>query len=433
MLKTFCAVLALLPYVSPGIRFPAEVQPWAGVYAWALVGLYWLMGRRGLVDGDDWLLVIISVALLLYIQPANLGDPLQYLRKSLAFLFSLSIYFVAKRLRVKQLMVATSFALLAYLAFSFLQYVANPTYTVLIAHLVPVAPQFGGGRGASSLSPEATDFGFTAVYLFVLFLICGAKASPLRRVATLGLIGAAVCVALSKSGSGTIALAIVLGLISWDHLRRSSIVGKLSLGLLLAIGGIVAIGAYRVLEDIRGVQLLVLMLSSPTELLDTSFVYRFVHNWVGVLGLIQSGGLGFGAGSFTVIAPTLYEGFGLGTQFGLSSYYLSAVLDTLATFPAGVIPMLLLEYGALGVLYAVLVFSKPARSSIPYRPVVLALLVLSWLQSFPVAYPPFWLLLGLSRNPHFSSPGDTARGPVGASPRHPAENSGPDGHHSIVM
>lgn len=400
MVQVFTLLLVLLPYVSPVVRFPADVQPWAALFAWMLLAVH-IATKGWRISRIDGILIVLSIILGFYVFPDNLGLVSQYLRKSLAFVFSLSIFFLARTLSVKHATRAAIIAVSLYLAFAILQYLANPLYAHLVGSIVPLGIQFGGGRGASSLSREATDFGFTAAYLMMLLILVGNLGS--RTTGTrLAMLGAVLCVLLSKSGSGIITLAVIMGLVFARKIRKSNIMGRSWFALVIIIAIFAAYQMGRALIDIRGVQLLVLMVASPAELLDTSFAYRFIHNWVGAIGFFESYGIGFGAGSFTKVAPELYMRHGLATTFGLSGYYSTAVYETLARNPLGMLPMLLLEYGMVGVMYIGTIAFVLVRSKIPHKLPVGLLLLFTWLQSFPVAYPPFWLILGLCRNPQFA-------------------------------
>ncbi len=79
---------------------------------------------------------------------------------------------------------------------------------------------------------------------------------------------------------------------------------------------------------------------------------------------------------------------------------------SLASSPVAFFPVILLEYGLAGLIYIFILFRGVGLSRIPYKPLCLTMMFLTWLQSFPAAYPPFWLIVGLAMNPAFQ---ETAR------------------------
>ena len=406
MLLLACYLAIMLPYVSPVYRFPSEVQPWAAVLAWLVSIDLVLRGRFARLRTSEWLILAISFYFLCYIYRDSEFDLLLYLKKSGAFLLSLGIYWIAARARINSLRSVLSLAVWMYFIFALLQHISVSSYIAIVTQLVPVRDIFIGERGAASLAPEAADFGFTAVYFILLiFILSKSNRSPTAvfRKYIILLIAASSCVLLSKSGSGIIAGAIVftlifagvLGRIRWDN--RFFLAISVTMGLVLAF----VLIPRSLVEQVRGLRLLYTAVEEPLELLATSFAYRFVHNVAGILALYESYGLGFGGGSFVHIAPEVFYSYNLGPTFDLNAWYSTAVPESMELQALGVLPLLMTEYGAIGLLLVVTVFGSVWKSSIPYKYAVMALLGMTWLQSFPASYPLFWLLTGLAHNPAF--------------------------------
>ena len=164
---------------------------------------------------------------------------------------------------------------------------------------------------------------------------------------------------------------------------------------------------------IRGLDLLVLLVQSPGDLVQTTLSYRIVHNLVGFYGLLDSYLLGYGAGTFTIFGPELYASSNISDMLGLQGWYRTNMLPTIQTSPLAIFPVIFFEYGILGVIFVVFIFASVLSSDQPAKYVVAALLFMTWAQSFPAAYPLFWLLLGLHKNPHFSWP--TSHGAAGST------------------
>lgn len=393
----------VFPYVSPLIRFPAEVQPWAPLLAWLAV--CWVAIRKSQPPSmrmGNFALVLFGVAFLVHIDPAMDASVLFYVRKSAAFLLGVGLVFLGHRVRPRHLGPVVLVAVVTYAAFATLQYIAEPLFWSIVSPIVPIRDNIREDRGAASLAPEATDFGFTAVFLFLFALLVHRSGDPRSRSTKMMPLAAAtavVCVLLSKSGSGVIALTLV-GL-SVFVLYTGSVFR--SIAWIGAAAVVVAIGAAATdfLQNNRGVALLMIAVKEPELLLHTTFSYRFIHNLIGVLAVFESNGMGFGAGSFLTVGPQLYAEYGLAGRFNLPDYYARAMERTLATNPSSVIAQLLVEYGVLGLAAIMLVAHRLLRSRIQLKVACGIMLFFTWAQSFPLAYPPFWLLLGLVGNERF--------------------------------
>ena len=105
------------------------------------------------------------------------------------------------------------------------------------------------------------------------------------------------------------------------------------------------------------------------------------------------------------MGPEIYHQYDLANRLNLSNWHVDAVAVSLSKGALGVFPMLLTEYGVFGVIFVIAVFSLVWRSNVHHRYPIIALMFLTWLQSFPAAYPLFWFLIGLSRNKEFQKPG----------------------------
>ncbi|MBX3132790.1 MAG: hypothetical protein KF689_05315 [Gemmatimonadaceae bacterium] len=353
---------------------------------------------------ENLALVIFGIIFLVHVNPAINASLLFYIRKSAAFLLGTGLVFLGQRVRPRSLGKVVLLATTVYAFFAVLQYMSEPTFWSIVSPLVPVRDTIREDRGAASLAPEATDFGFTAVYLFLFALLVRSsdiRDSKVTRLMPLAAGTAVACVFLSKSGSGVIALATVALTIFvvYTGSARRSLLWILLVGACL----VAAATASNFLQNNRGVALLMLALSAPELLLHTTFSYRFVHNLIGVLAVMESKGLGFGAGSFLTVGPQLYAEYGLAGKLNLPAYYATAMERTLATNPSSVIAQLLVEYGILGVSVMLMLAHRVAKSTVRLKWACALMLFYTWAQSFPLAYPPFWLLLGLVGNPLFST------------------------------
>lgn len=404
MFQVVFLLTALLPYAAlPFLRFPAETQPWAAALGWMFV-IARAASRPNLkLSGFDLILVGLATMIMIHVYRGEEIDLLYYVKKNAAFLFSLGILFTARSITPRALWIALVIAVTIYVFFAILQLVANPLYQYLGNIFVPLRQVNLSTRGIASLSPEATDFGFLAVYLlFFTLLLMQIKDRP-TSMRNLQIVAFATggCVVASTSGSGMIALAAVLSLVFLPRIRDPRLTILAVAGIAVSLPLLLLV-QYQYVMNIRGVQLLSMLLTSPEVLVSTTtFSYRFISNVIGLIALVESYGLGYGAGAFTHLAPQIYVTHELGSAWQLQGYYYTNVRNVLKTEPSGVFPILTLEAGLIGVALVVHLWRAVYRSTIPYRWAALVLMTLAWSQSFPVAWPPFWLLIGLWLNPQF--------------------------------
>lgn len=393
-------LLCMFPYLQFGpVAVPSQVQPWAAVVAWVWVVVHALSGNLRL-SLTQLLLLAFSVWFLVWVYSAPL-EVETYLRRSGAFVLSMGIVLAVQYVRPETVWRCIRFAVPVWVVFGLIRYLAPGLYFSIIPSLVP-SVYTSAARGSSSLAPEATDFGFLMVFLAVIALV--ARRALLVagvRVSGWPIWLSGVGAFASLSGSGILGLALFLVMIyiingvrgGWRPARAASVV---------MIFGVLWFMLSAVPETgIRGVDLLVQSIVSPSDLLQTTAVYRVAHNVVGFFGLVTGGVLGYGAGAFLVVGPRLFSEFDVGGMLSLRGYYADSVPLSLSESPLSFAAVIMLEYGFVGVAFMVLLFVHVARSRIFYAPLVLVFMVLTWVQSFPAAWPLFWVLLGLTFNEHF--------------------------------
>lgn len=399
---------ALLPYIKLGpIGLPSEVQAWSALLAWTAI-FFFAVRQRLLMNRFHIVILAFSFVFIVYIPFDGFIEIGQYLRKSISFIMSVSIAVIARFLYPVQTLKLLKFATVLWLIFAILGQVAPSSYQQIVTKFVPGALGVFGNRGVTSLAPEATDFGFTMVYFWMLTVLAsiasqarGGPAAP-----TWLYVAIFVNIGLSRAGAGIMAVAVLVLVYQFSVDRqtgRNLISGK-SIMITLAVFVVFVIGImFMPQTGIRGLDLLVILVQTPGDLIQTTTLsYRIVHNMVGFYGLLESYLLGYGAGTFTVLGPELYYASTISDTLGLQGWYRSNMISTLHTSPLATFPVIFFEYGILGVIFVVYIFVAILRSDQPAKYVVAALLFMTWAQSFPVAYPMFWLLLGMHKNPHFS-------------------------------
>jgi hypothetical protein len=390
-----------LPYINLGpLSVSSQVQPWAAILAWLWVGLKVL--RTGLrVSAVQWTLLIFALWFMVYVY-AGEGFNLEiYFRRSAAFLLSAGIFLAGQYLTPSTLWRALKLTLPLWLAFALLRYVSSSAYFALVTPLVPTVVN-SAARGSSSLAPEATDFGFTMVIMVVLCMITRHRLREEGMAAEKWpLVVAIVSALLSQSGTGYFGLALIGVLYAATRPPgRYGAAGRYLAAALVAVPAYLVLGSLTA-SGVRGVDLLSTSVQTPGELMDTTFSYRVAHNVVGYLGMLDSDLLGYGAGSFVSEAPAVYARHAVGSILSLNSYYGSAVPATLSQSPVSQFAVIMLEFGIIGVIYVVVLFAFAIRSRVPFKAIAVVILALTWLNSFPVAWPPFWVLIGVLMSPYF--------------------------------
>lgn len=402
----FC-LFCFMPYISPGTLVPSEVQPWAALIAWGVIVFRFInpnLNSRatGGREQDRNVVVLILLVFLMLLYVSSNTDLLTYVKKTVAIPLSIGVLLYARDVQLTALKSALKFSVVIYLFFAILQYVSVSTYIAISSMFVVVSDVYVGERGAASLAPEATDFGFTLAYLFLISLLIRRVESLDRPVHKSGLITFGLIllgIALSKSASGIIAMMVVLvaANLHFNQVRRMLI--PLAVSVIIVV--IVILLPRDLIENVRGLRLLYAMFSEPLLLLKTSFAHRAVHNIVGFIAFFDSLGLGFGAGSFTTVGPGIYLDHGLSYTLDLTPWHVTAVLASLETAPLSVIAQLLTEHGVIGLAFMYFIFLRISKSNMHVKYAVISIMVLTWAQSFPIAYPMFWLLAGLAVNPVF--------------------------------
>ena len=398
-------VLCFLPYLTLGpIAAPSQVQPWASIAAW--IWVFARLARHGVsITLPQWIIIAFSVWFMLYVYQGEGFDLSVYFRRSAAFLLSVGIVLACTYASPRTIWKAICTVLPLWFAFALLRYAAPPIYFAVVTPFVPTVV-VSSERGSSSLAPEATDFGFTMVFLLAIAMVVRARLlQEGGRPRRWPLLLAVFCAALSLSGTGIFGLALVAG-IALANARpdrgRKSRLGRL---VLLVVVGLAALFVLSTVAEtgVRGVDLLAVAVTSPGELLNSTASYRIAHNLVGLHGLFDSNFIGYGAGSFLVEGYQVYLRHDVGGFLGLTGYYAQNVPATLMQSPVSFIAVILLEYGLAGLLFLVLVFTIAFRSSMPFAPLAGSLMVIAWAQSFPAAWPLFWVMLGIAMSPHFRS------------------------------
>jgi hypothetical protein len=394
-------VACLLPFVNIGpLSAPSQVQPWGALLAWLWV-LFRALRSGSRISAVQCLLLLFAVYFMIDVYGGDGFDIVTYLRHSGAFLLSAGIFLAGQYLTPATLWRALKITLPIWLAFAVLRYISRTIYYALVTPLVPTVV-VSDARGSSSLAPEATDFGFTMAFVVVLCMITRRCLTQQGiRAEKWPIVAAVTSALLSLSGTGYIGLAVIGAI--YVLTGPPGKYGRIGRSLLAALMAISAVTVIILLpsQTVRGIDLLKTAIQDPIALMDTTSSYRVVHNVVGVFGLLDSDFWGYGAGSFGSEAVGVYYRHDLGNVFGIRGHYAENIPVTLGVSPASQFGLILLEFGVMGILYLTLLFGFAMRSRIPLKSVAIAILLLAWLGSFPIAWPLFWVMIGIMMSPHF--------------------------------
>lgn len=398
--------LSLFPYIGLGaLRLPTEVQAWAPIAGWFVVLGLLVQGRLSLLKIH---IVIICFGILFFIYvPIWLDvDYSQYFRKSCAVLLMSSVFIVSQHLRPLYVYYTLTFSTVLWLIYAVIGVLNNDLYFTVVRFFVPNALGSLGERGVTSLAPEATDFGFTMVYFWVMcrLTLYSMKSLGLKRNTRWLQASIIACIIFSRSAAGIISLVVVVitEVLIFDKKRMVNRMSKngFFLGAASTIG--VFIFAFNVPETgIRGLDLMSKAISNPYDLVNTTVSYRLSHNLVGFFGFWDSDMLGKGAGTFTILGTEVYHDYNIQGILGLDGWYKENVPKTISESPLATFPVIIFEYGLLGCAFLLVLFFGVIRSNVYVKYGVLFLLTMTWIQSFPIAYPLFWVLLGIVFNPNY--------------------------------
>jgi hypothetical protein len=395
-----------LPYISFGpFRTPTEVQPWASLIAW-LGFILLLFSGKVRITRFHLAMLGFGVFFLGYVPWTDIVDFEQYIRKSAAFILSAPLVVIAQYLHPRRMLSVLKFAVVCWFLFAIFGLVAPSAYLEVATTFVPRALGAYGERGQTSLAPEATDFGFMMIYMWVLVILASNKCLQLQvKPAPWWLyILIFANIALAGSASGVFALAIlsflfILASDNWaENKAASKSRGALLVGTCFAILLVVLLWlskSSQIDTGVRGLDLLIEVLGNPKSLIDSTASYRLAHNLVGFYGLLDSKLLGFGAGSYLTSGIDVYREHNIGQLLGIAGWYAENMPVTLSSYALATFPVIIFEFGIFGVIYIAVISVKVFRANTRYKYAVGMLLFLTWSQGVPVAFPLFWILLGL--------------------------------------
>lgn len=381
----------LLPYVSP-FPLPSDIQPFAGLFS-AIIVLILFYYDKIRFDTFDLSLLFFAVFYLInfnyYSSPDNLGI---VFRKHINILYAVPIYLTSKNcynlydkkvlfLVIKILSIS---ALLQIFFGEFFYDHFGIYFNQRVAEL--------GVRGVTGLMPEPTDFGFTLCYILLILVLFYSTdkidLSELRLYAFVVI----VLLLLTFAGAAYITAFFFLLMYLYGIYKK-----KKYFTLVLVL--IVVYFLWYVFYEfgIRGYALLIMFISDPMQLIaTTSFSYRFVHNIVAVYVFVDSYGAWHGVGAFKDVAFDVYDKYRVFDYLTISDYYRYAVEKSLYNeHIKSSFAQILVESGVVGVAFFVYLYKKIYRYGGEYRKFIFLLISFTLLQSFPLAYPYLWLLVGI--------------------------------------
>ena len=381
---------------------PSEVQVFGSLAAFFAI-LYAAFSTGLRFKQQDFVFAAFALYFIFFIKFWATPDLGSYLRKSFSLLICFPIFFITKFVKVETILQALKIALAIYVVFILLEYANKDIYFTVARLFVPGALGAYEGRGLTSLAPEATDLGFTGAYLFLILRMV-AYSQRINYRSLLMCYGACIFIILSSaSGSGYFTLAAFLSL---ELLSRISI--RKIIALVVTLITCLAIIIFSVpdalfeqLGTIRAIELATTLALNPNAIGETTLSYRMAHNLVGFYGMLESNFIGHGAGEFILGAQNTYYDYSVAEALGISGWYALNVPVTLTESPLAMTAVLMYEFGFVGILLVIFMIQVPYTNHVYAANRIALLIFLTLGQSFPLAYPPLYFLLGMCAHKAF--------------------------------
>lgn len=276
---------------------------------------------------------------------------------------------------------------LFYLTFALLQALSPPIFA-LFDFLYNQKVIYLGIRGWSSLTPEPTDLGFTLSVILFSYIILHNEGVLKLNYLLVGLIVVLILGTLSNAGILTLlVLALILTLSK-----------KPFLALFLVPFMILAITAGEN-SDIRPVRIISNIFLDPLSVIEfTSLFYRVFENQLAVLLSIDNYFLPYGFSSFSNVVTDLNEYVDiLHTTYPSRVEFISNYIASPPESAKNIFSRYIIELGIFFIIYLILLFWFVGSLRVSGLTILLtfSIFILYIVQSFPLFYPPIWLLLGM--------------------------------------
>jgi hypothetical protein len=247
-----------------------------------------------------------------------------------------------------------------------------------------------GGRGVSGLTPEAGILGGMAVYMMMMGYIFYHENKMKMLTLSSIFFSTLIIIILSSSGTGMLFFALFFML--------CFLVSKVDLMIKIIVFSSMFFGATLIFTvvlnsevEIRGVELILTLLSSPSSFLnDSSIIYRMLPFLTGMFSLIDGYLLGQGAGSLSYVALEVLPKY-------LSGNDILRHLDVVAGLGSSAFGLYVTEMGLLFLILLILLYFN--HNGKGYVLPVRSISFLFVLASFAIVFPPIWFILGATHKP----------------------------------
>jgi hypothetical protein len=376
---TLCAIF--FPYIGSGL-LGTDVQP---TYIYASLIYFFLYKAAFKIKEIIFILVILFVGVFSsYIWSIEANSIINF-KVSVSILGAFLIYNFGRsvsleityRVAFKSIFAYFFFALLFYFFPDFYSLITTPFYNEKILMITT-------RTGWSPLSPEPGDFAFTISWIFFLLLLLRSVLFKYPRSPSLMFVGITygLMVLVTKALLGYISLIFII-------IRKMRI---RSVSFILALSFIMI----SVFPDIRPVIILIDLFSNPFEVVEkTSIFYRAIHNHIALLYFFENFGLPAGFGSYSDIAKEIMQDKTFQSLYHSREVFFESFVAYDVIESKNIFSNLMVSLGWVGVFVFYSIFKIFKNIDLEFKLLGIFMMLLFLLQSFPIAYPLPWFVLGL--------------------------------------
>lgn len=376
----------LFPYFQP-IPFPTDVQPLPFIFA--ILGVLLQISNNSFKPIYNPILLLIPISVLsFFISPILYGVEIFGLfQKSITPVLLLALTIALRQSLVKFTVKDITIVTLIYLAAGIIEIFFRDLYVSVIPTFVNYKEMSFGLRGIRSIAPEPTDLGLVMFCLATIFEI---KAIEERTsFIRIFIIRASIILILLASISTLSYLCLIIYLIyiTPNKLKIIYITAPVLLYYFLP-------GAL----EVRAIDIIFGLITNPMEIVsNTSLFYRYIDTFAAVYYLNETLLLPTLHGSSTLAYPYLVSNSDILGQFpNRTEFLLRMQLHPPEAF-RNVISSLLIDYGVFGIAWlASMIWAIFRRVALPFLFLVLAAFLIYVGQSFPLAFPPIFALIGVA-------------------------------------
>lgn len=375
---------AVMPFVSP-VPLSTDVQPTSIVLGLLLA--FVILLRKQLFLNIQELYFFFFAAGSIFLVSLSSEFVLQH---RIGLFSAFLIYYATIRFRDTFDIRILRIAIIIHF-FGVLWHFLSPTTFIPVAELLvrTIKVKEMGSRGASGFSPE-NSFAATLALVHLILLLFFLERSRLSKLNIYLL--TTLCfltILLSKSGSGYVFTVIFVGFYFFSRINiKKFSVAKLAILTFLLVATVFVVRSPVVLES-RGGRLVEIILKNPQLVfLDGAIAERIIGIEVGIRSLVRYP-LGVGGGGYPSVAKEI------NADVGLEEKYRTARVETQLEATASSLGKYLTEFGIFFIFLLLIILRKSFEFRL-FNMLSVFFAFIFIVASFSIAFPPTYLLLGLS-------------------------------------